>query len=87
MGLQPLAELAQRRGVGTGIGFEVLAAATQVDVVGEHSHDLRPVASGVTGIGRQQQLLFGSEVARTLPLEEVEESLPRLRCGLRPCTL
>jgi len=36
----------------------------------------------VPGEGRQQQLLFGAEMTRALPLEEVQKDLARLGRGL-----
>ena len=43
---------------------------------------LRPVELAVPGEGRQQQLLFGAEMTRALPLEEVQKDLARLGRGL-----
>jgi hypothetical protein len=65
--LEPLAEFAQRRRFGIRVGLEILTASTQIQVLCQHSHDLRPGELGVACVGRQQQLLLAPEVTRALP--------------------
>ena len=53
----------------------------------QHAHDPRVVDAGVPGECRQQQLFLSSEVARPLPLEEIEKDLARLDRSLPPGAL
>jgi hypothetical protein len=61
--LEPLAEFAERGGIGIRAALQVLPATTQVDVLCQHAHDRRVVDACVPGECRQQQLFLGSEVA------------------------
>ena len=47
--LEPLAELAERGGIGILVALQVLPATTQVDVLSQHAHDRRVVDACVPG--------------------------------------
>ena len=53
----------------------------------QHAHDRRVVDACVPGECRQQQLFLSSEVARALPLVEVEKDLACLDRSLPPGAL
>jgi hypothetical protein len=61
--LEPLAELAERGGIGIRAPLQVLPARTQVDVLCQHAQARRVVDACVPGERRQQQLFLSSEVA------------------------
>ena len=85
--LEPLAELAERGGVGIRAALQFLPATTQVDMVCQHAHDRRVVDAYVPGERRQQQLFLNSEVARPLSLVEVEKGLACLNSSPPPGAL
>src|ERR1035437_7709100 len=77
---QRLAKSVQRRDIYAPAGLEVGDPASDVHMLDEDAHDVGIVGAGVTGEGRQEELLFEAEVLATLPAPEVEG---RLCDGLR----
>jgi hypothetical protein len=57
---------------------QVVCAAAQIDVFGQHTCDLRLVELDVPGERGQQQPLLRSEVARAHAFEKFEKDTPRM---------
>jgi hypothetical protein len=72
---QQFAKSVERCSIDAPAGLEVGDPATNVQMVDEDAHDVGVVGPGVTGEGRQEQLLLQAEVLTTLLAPEAERRM------------